>query len=56
MKDKIVRILLSNNLKCYEELKALFIIGPIPIRKDRKFLRKFRTSKIKFNLNKKRSL
>jgi len=55
MKDKVVDILMSNNPKYYDELKNLFKSEPVPIREGRKFPRIFRTSKIKFHINKKRS-
>jgi len=55
MKDKVVNILRSNNPKYYDELKGLFKLEPVPIRKERSCPRIFRTSKIKFHINKKRS-
>jgi hypothetical protein len=55
MKDKVVNILRSNNPKYYEELKILFKLEPVPVRSGRRFPRIFRTSKIKFHINKKRS-
>ncbi len=55
MKDKVVNILMSNNPKYYDELKNLFKLEPVPVREGRSFPRIFRTSKIKFHINKKRS-
>ena len=55
MKDKVVKILMSNNPEYYFELKKLFKLEPVPIREGRIFPRIFRTSKIKFHINKKRS-
>ena len=36
MKDRVVKILMSDNPEYYEELKELFKTNPIPIRKGRK--------------------
>jgi hypothetical protein len=56
MKDRVVKILLSNNSKGYEELKKLFKLEPVPIRKGRKFERKFRLTKRKYSITKKKSI
>ena len=56
MKDRVVKILLSNNSKGYEELKKLFKLEPVPIRKGRKFERKFRSTKRKYSITKKKSI
>lgn len=55
MKDRVLDILMSDNPEYYAELKNLFKLEPIPIRKERSFPRFFRTSKLKFHINKKRS-
>ena len=56
MKDKVVSILTSNNPKYLKELKDLFKIEPIPIRKGRKFPRDFSHSKRKYNINQKKAV
>lgn len=56
MKDRIVKILLSDNPNYLEELKKLFKIEPVPIRKNRKFQRYFYISKRKYHITKKRSI
>src|SRR3989344_3356773 len=56
MKDKVVSILTSNNPKYLKELKDLFKIEPIPIRKGRKFPRDFSHSKRKYNINQKKAI
>lgn len=56
MKDRVIKILLSKNSKGYEELKKLFKLEPVPIRKGRKFERKFRLTKRKYSITKKKSI
>jgi len=56
MKDRVVKILLSNNSKGYEELKKLFKLEPVPIRKGRKFERKFKLTKRKYSITKKKAI
>ncbi len=56
MKDRIVEILIKNDNKYMEELKALFKIEPIPIRNGRKFPRINHSSRKKFHMNKKRAI
>ena len=56
MKDRVVKILLSNNSKGYEELKRLFKLEPVPIRKGRKFERKFKLTKRKYSITKKKAI
>ena len=56
MKDKIIKILMSNNPKYYEELKELFKMNPVPIRNGRKNQRIFRRSRRKYSINRKRSV
>ena len=56
MKDRVVKILLSNSSKGYEELKNLFKLEPVPVRKGRKFERKFRSTKRKYSITKKKSI
>lgn len=55
MKDRIIKILLSNSSKGYEELKKLFKLEPVPIREGRKFERKFKLTKRKYSITKKKS-
>src|SRR3989338_6979701 len=56
MKDRIVQILTSNNPKYLEELKELFKVEPVPIRKNRKFERKLYKKKKKYFINKRRAV
>src|SRR3989344_343391 len=56
LKKRVVGILLSDTPNYFEELKELFKIGPIPIRKGRKFPRNFKKSKRKFYMNKRRAI
>lgn len=56
MKDRVVKILLSNSSKGYEELKKLFKLEPVPIRKGRKFERKFKLTKRKYSITKKKAI
>lgn len=56
MKDKVVNIFLSNDSKGYEELKELFKLEPVPIRKGRKFERKFKLTKRKYSITKKKAV
>jgi hypothetical protein len=56
MKNKIVEILTSNNPKYMEELKQLFKIEPVPIRKNRKFPRIFHKPRLKYHMNTKKAI
>lgn len=56
MKDRVVKILLSDNQNYIEELKRLFKIEPVPIRKGRKIPRIFRRSNKKYFMNKKKAV
>lgn len=56
MKDRVVKIFLSNNSKGYDELKRLFKLEPVPIRNGRKFERKFKLTKRKYSITKKKSV
>ena len=56
MKDRIIKIFLSNSSKGYEELKNLFKLEPVPIRKGRKFERKFKLTKRKYSITKKKAI
>src|SRR3989344_5338969 len=56
MKDRVIKILLSNNSKGYEELKKLFKLEPVPIRNGRKFERKFKLTKRKYSITKKKAI
>ena len=56
MKDKIIDILMKNNDKYMEELKALFKIEPLPVRKNRKFPRIDHGPRRKYHINKKKAV
>lgn len=57
MKDRIVKILTSDNPGYYEELKELFKVNPIPIRNGRKNLREMHpTNRRKYYINRKRAV
>lgn len=56
MKDRVIKILLGNSPKGYEELKELFKLEPVPIRNGRKFERKFKLTKRKYSITKKKSV
>ncbi|MEA3514409.1 MAG: IS4 family transposase [Nanoarchaeota archaeon] len=56
MKDRFIKILLSDDSNYFEQLKELFKVEPIPIRKGRKFKRDIRTRKKKYFLNKRRAV
>jgi len=56
MKDRVIKILSSNSSKGYEELKELFKLEPVPIRKGRKFERKFKLTKRKYSITKKKAV
>jgi hypothetical protein len=56
LKERVVDILLSNKPNYFEELKELFQIEPVPIRKGRKFPRDRQRSKRKFYINQRRAI
>lgn len=56
LKERVVDILLSNKPDYFEELKELFQIEPVPIRKGRKFPRDRQRSKRKFYINQRRAI
>ena len=56
MKNKLIKILMSNSKNQYEELVELFLIEPVPIRRGRKFPRHPKRHKKRFYINKKRSI
>lgn len=56
MKDRIIKIMTSNNPRYIEELKKLFQIEPIPVRKDRTFPRKEERKRKKYFMNKKEAI
>jgi len=56
MKDKIVDILMKNEDRYMEELKELFKIEPLPIRKNRKFPRIDHGPRRKYHINKKKAV
>jgi len=55
MKDRFVKILLSDDPDYYDQLKELFKIEPVPIRNGRKFERRARDKGKKYFLNKRRA-
>ncbi len=54
LKEKVVGILLSNKPDYFEELKELFQIEPVPIRRDRKYPRNMLRNKRKYYMNQRR--
>jgi hypothetical protein len=56
MKDRVIKILTSNNPKYMEELKELFQIEPVPIREGRKNPRNFHKLRRRFNMNNRRAI
>lgn len=56
MKDRVIKILMSDNPEYYEELKELFKMNPVPIRKNRKNPRIFHKSRRKYFINRKRAV
>ncbi len=56
LKERVVDILLSNKPDYFEDLKELFQIEPVPIRKGRKFLRDRKRHKRKFYMNQRRAI
>jgi hypothetical protein len=56
MKDRVIKIISGNSSKGYEELKELFKLEPVPIRKGRKFERKFKLTKRKYSITKKKAV
>jgi len=55
MKDRVVQIMMSDDPNYLKELKELFKIEPVPIRKGRKVKRKDKRSGRKYHMNKKRA-
>jgi len=56
MKDRIVKILMRDDPNYMEELRKLFKMEPVPIRKGRKVPRIFRRSTKKYFMNKKKAV
>ena len=56
MKDRIIDVLMKNDDKYMEELKELFKIEPLPIRKNRKFPRIDHGPRRKYHINKKKAV
>lgn len=56
MKDRVVDILMKNDDKYVQELKELFKIEPLPVRKNRKFPRVDHGPRKKFHINKKKAV
>ena len=55
MKDRFIKILLSDDPNYFEHLKELFKVEPIPVRKGRKFERHITARNKKYFLNKRRA-
>ena len=56
MKDRFIKILLSDDPRYYEQLKELFKVEPVPVRDGRKFERYKRARHKKYFLNKQRAV
>lgn len=56
MKDRFVKILLSDDKNYFEQLKELFKVEPIPVRKGRKFERHPIIRRKKYFINKRRAV
>ena len=56
MKDRFIKILLSNDPNYYDKLKELFKVEPVPVRDGRKFERYARERHKKYFLNKRRAV
>ncbi len=56
MKDRIIEILMKNDDKYMKELKELFKIEPLPVRKGRKFPRINHGPRRKYHINKKKAV
>lgn len=56
MKNRVVKILMGRDPNYYEELKRLFKIEPVPIRRNRRFQRHVHITKRKHHMTKKRSV
>jgi len=56
MKNKLIKILMSNSPNQYEKLVDLFLIEPVPIRRDRNFPRNPKKHKRRYYINQKRSI
>ena len=55
MKDRIIKLFISNDPHYYDKMVQLFKIEPVPIRNDRKFNRKVSRRKKKYFFNKRRA-
>ena len=56
LKDRVLKILLTDDKNYYQELVELFQIEPVPVRKGRKFPRESSRHKKKYHINQKRSI
>jgi len=56
MKNKVIKILMSDSPKQYEELVNLFLIEPVPLRQGRSFPRNPKRYKRRFYINQKRCI
>lgn len=56
MKDRFIKILLSDDPDYYEQLKELFKVEPVPVRDGRKFERHKKREHKKYFLNKRRAV
>lgn len=56
LKDEIVRLLLSDDPDSYNKIEKLFLIEPVPIRKNRKVERVFHYRRARYSMNNRRSI
>ena len=56
MKDRFIKILLSDDPRYYEQLKELFKVEPVPVRDGRKFERYTKERRKKYFMNKRRAV
>lgn len=56
MKDRVIKILTSDDPNYFEELKKLFKMEPVPIRENRTFPRNFHRTRRKYFINKKKAV
>ena len=56
LKDEIVHLLLSDDPADYQKIEKLFIINPVPIRKNRKAKRKKSKSLRRYRMNYRRAI
>lgn len=56
MKDRVIKMLTSNDIKYFDELKELFKVELVPVRPGRKFERNPYSKKKKYFINKRRAV